>query len=85
MTPETLAELHTIIGRVNGLHAFCLTLAGAQPPATASIAATNLRSAMLRVEADAVASPIPDAHLNEMMRVMEQLHSVLHLASQGQK
>lgn len=82
---QTMSELHTIIGRVNGLHAFCLTLARSLPPATASVVATNLQNGFLRVEADAVASPVPDAHLHELTRVLEQLHSVLLLAAQDQK
>lgn len=83
MTDAQLSELHTIIGRLNGLHTFCLALARSLPTATAEVVATNLQAALQRVEADAVASPIPENHLNELVRVLEQFDNVLRHCAEG--
>ena len=82
LTPEELINLHTVIGRVNALHTFCAVIARSLPASLAEVAASNLQSAYQRVEADAVASPLPEPHLQELLRVTSELHNVLVAASQ---
>jgi hypothetical protein len=40
----------------------------------------NLQTAIQRIEADAVASPVPEAHLSELLRVLAQLQSCVQQA-----
>ena len=84
LTPEQLNDLNVVIGRVNALHTFCAVIARSLPPSIAAVAETNLRNAYQRVEADAVASPLPEAHLQELQRVTSELQRVLHAAAQAQ-
>ena len=83
LSPKQLAELHVVIGRVNALHAFCAVIARSLPPTVAAIAEANLKDAHARVEADALASPIAEPHLQEMTRVLSELQHVLHAATQS--
>ncbi len=75
-------DLQIILGRLNGLHASVLTIARALPPAVASEAAQKLQVASERVNADALASPIAEATVNEMERVMREFVFVLKAAAQ---
>ena len=84
ISPEQLNDLHVVIGRVNALHMFCAVIARSLPASIAAVAEANLQDAYLRVEADAVASPLPDAHLQELLRVASELQRVLRAAVQDQ-
>ena len=83
LNQEQLNDLHIIVGRVNALHTFCAVLARSLPPSIAAVAETNLQNAYQRVEADAVALPLPEEHLQELLRVISELQGVLHAATQG--
>jgi hypothetical protein len=83
LTPDELTNLHNVMGRVNALHTFCVVIARSLPPEIATVAATNLSNAYKRVEADAVASPLPEAHLQELLRVTAELQRVLEAATRG--
>lgn len=84
LAPEQLAELHIVIGRVNALHTFCAVIARSLPAPIAAVASVNLQDACARVEADAVASPLPEPHLQELLRVTGELQRVLQAAAQDQ-
>lgn len=79
------AELLLILGRVNGLHAAITVIARTLPPDVASEAARQLGEASERIHSDALASPVPDATVDEMRRVIEQLRFVLQAAAQDQQ
>ena len=83
LTPEQLNDLHVVIGRVNALHTFCTVIARSLPPSTAAAAESNLQDAYARVEADALASPLPEPHMQELLRVTSELQRVLHTAAQA--
>ena len=82
LTPQQLNDLHIVMGRVNALHMFCCVIARSLPPSIAAVAKTNLRDAYQRVEADAIASPLQEAQLQELLRVTSELQRVLHAAAQ---
>ena len=85
MTPNDVeANLNICMGRLNALHAFCLALARSMPTATAAAIAPAIQQAFARVEADATASPLPDALVNEMSRVLGELSALVALAAQSQ-
>lgn len=83
LSQEQLTDLHTVIGRVNALHTFCVVMAASLPKSIATVAAKNLADAYLRVDADATASPLPEAHLQELLRVISELQRVLNAAGTG--
>lgn len=77
------ANLQIIAGRVDALHAFCLTLARTLPREMADKTGLALQNALPKVEAGGIASPISDRHLDEMLRVARELQSVMQMAAQG--
>ena len=48
---------------------------------TLAVAAKAMKTGYSKVEADAVASPIPESTLQEMLRVMAELQMMLHTNS----
>lgn len=66
------ANQEIMLGRLNALHAAVHTLVrlNGQPPGPLSAALTD---AAQRVEADAVASPLPQRAVDEMQRVLNEL------------
>ena len=85
MNTEQLAnETAIILGRVNGLHAILLTLLRTLPHETASKTLGALKDATEKIHADAIALPLRNETLDEMIRVLEQAQSVLLSASKDQ-
>jgi hypothetical protein len=79
---ETIeANVAIMLGRLNGMHAVVLTVLREMPKPVASAAARALGVARQKVEADAVASPIPEATLHEMLAVIDQARQVLSAAA----
>lgn len=83
MNPEVMRDLQLMLGRINAIHAAVVVIAGSLPAATAQAAATKLREGTERVHSDALASPVPDAVIQEMHRVMLELTMVLETANQA--
>ena len=83
MTPDAALrrDVEIILGRVNALHAFCMTLAGTLSSETLAATAQAMRESIPKVEADALASPIAEATLQEMLRVMTELQAIAHANS----
>jgi hypothetical protein len=77
------AEMHLLLGRVNGLHAAIAVIARSLPSGTASVAAEQLALASKRVHSDALAEPVPDSMIEEMRRVMDEMSRVLREAARG--
>lgn len=71
------------IGRINGIHAFSLTLARCLPSEVASKCAYALSEAIEKIEADLIALPVEEVLIEEQLRVTKQFLQVLHLASQS--
>jgi hypothetical protein len=65
-------ELNIMLGRLNALHSVVHTLVRTlgQPPEALHAA---LSEAQLRVEADSVALPVAEAHLQEFHRVLAEM------------
>ena len=81
VTPALQRDVEIILGRVNALHAFCMVIAESLPNETLAVAAKAMKTGYSKVEADAVASPIPESTLQEMLRVMAELQMMLHTNS----
>ena len=79
--PALLRDIETILGRVNALHAFCMVMAESLPNETLAVAAKSMKTAYSKVESDALASPIPENTLQEMLRVMAELQVMLQTNS----
>ena len=74
------ANLAITVGRVNALHTAVLVMARSLQPAVASEAHAQLARASEAVTADALATPIPDATLDETQRVLLEIVRVLESA-----
>ena len=83
MNEELMRELHLVLGRLNGVHAALVVIAGSLPPSAALAAAAQLREGTERVHADALALPLADVQISEMHRVMRELTMVLETAGQA--
>lgn len=82
-TPAALtADVEIILGRVNALHAFCMAIAESLPNETLAVAAQAMLVGYAKIEADALACPIPERTLQEMLRVMAELQTMLQTNSQ---
>lgn len=81
MNEQVLTELHRMLGRLNGLHGAVQVIAAAMPQAIAQAIAPNMRSAIEGVHADALATPIPDVQMQEMLRVMTDMAAHLEAAA----
>lgn len=83
MNEELLKDLNLMLGRLNGLHAAVAVIAGSLPAAAAQAAASKLREGAERAHADALALPVADIQIQEMLRVMRGLTMVLETANQA--
>jgi hypothetical protein len=79
--PALLRDIETILGRVNALHAFCMVMAESLPNETLAVAAKAMKTGYAKVEADALACPISENTLREMLRVMTELQMMLQTNS----
>ena len=79
--PALQRDIEVILGRVNALHAFCIVMAEALPNETLAVAGKAMKAAFSKVEADALASPISENTLQEMLRVMAELQMILQTNS----
>lgn len=80
MNEALMKDLHLMLGRLNGLHAALVVIAGSLPPDAARAAAQKLRQSTEQVHADALALPIADLQVHEMHRVMQEMTGVLEAA-----
>jgi len=81
MNEELMKDLHTMLGRLNGIHAAVVLIAQRLPPDCARAAAKDLRASEDPIEAGALASPIPDVQLNEFRRVRNEIAHQLEWAA----
>ena len=77
--PALQRDIEVILGRVNALHAFCMVMAETLPNETLAVAGKAMKTAYSKVEADALASPISENTLQEMLRVMAELQMMLQI------
>lgn len=68
------------LGRLNAVHTGLLVVAKYIPASSLSAAAREISHAAEAIHADALATPLPDAMVNEMQRVLLELANVLGVA-----
>jgi hypothetical protein len=78
------ANLAITVGRLNAIHTAVLVIARALPREVASEAHARLAQASEAVTADALATPVPDALLEETQRVLAEVVRVLQHARDQQ-
>lgn len=82
---ETLeANMDIALGRLNALHQFAIQVAADRENSTNQMA-VNFLAATARVEADLIASPLPNAMVTEHLRVAGELASILRNAADGRQ
>lgn len=74
-------ELAALRGRLGALTAFCSVLAGSMPVLSRASLARQFEAVSRRLEANALASSMPDVELDEMMQAVANLQSVLQRPS----
>ena len=71
------ANMNIVIGRVNAVHTGLLVAAKHMPKESLLAAANEINQAAEAIHADALATPLPEALLDEMQRVLLELAEVL--------
>ncbi|WP_139791176.1 hypothetical protein [Chromobacterium violaceum] len=65
-------EIQITLGRLNAVQATISVVNGTFPPDWASTCLKEMREAFVRIEADLIASNLPQEVVNEMIRVMNE-------------
>lgn len=71
------ANMEIALGRINAVHAALLIVSKYIPKESLISAADEINQAAEAIHADAIATPIPDALVDEMQRVLLQLAALL--------
>lgn len=73
------------LGRLNAVHSLVVVIAWQLPPDVAQRCAASARNTAAQIDADLVASPLPESMINEMQRVIADGVMLLDLAAKGGK
>ncbi|MBX9348706.1 hypothetical protein K5M36_16590 [Chromobacterium vaccinii] len=65
-------EIQIILGRVNAVYATISVVNGTTPPERARTCLKEMREAYVRIEADLIASSLPQEVVSEIIRVMNE-------------
>jgi len=71
------------LGRLNAVHSLVVVIARQLPPDVAQRCAASARDAAARIDADLVASPLPESMIHEMQRVIAEGLMVLDNAAKS--